>query len=245
MKSVQDALAVQELRKPTDDELDVYGLRHPGKGRKTNQDHLLIGSLRKQVLVHLTSLPDLAQLPVVAERLAFPAMVAAGAGGSAAGETASRLAVAAVTRYVASGMQCYYAAAGQEDAASNAAPPDAAMKCHDELLAMGQEQPELAGMATTLTLWLGLWRRAYLLQVGDSRCSQRRADPDLPRSDQGPGAGGRRRACTRGSRPHPQGAHPLERHRSPAIGADRDPPRSAVGQRRTPLQRRAHELRAR
>jgi serine/threonine protein phosphatase PrpC len=25
-------------------------------------------------------------------------------------------------------------------------------------------------MATTLTLYLGLWPRAYLLQVGDSRC---------------------------------------------------------------------------
>jgi len=170
MKSVQDALAGQELRKPTDDELDVYGLTHPGKVRKTNQDHFLICSLRKQVQVHLTSLPDLAQLPVLAERLAFLAMVADGVGGSAAGETASRLAVAAVTRYVASGMQCYYAAQGQEDEAFHAALQDAAMKCHDELLAMGQEQPELAGMATTLTLWLGLWPRAYLLQVGDSRC---------------------------------------------------------------------------
>jgi protein phosphatase len=170
MKSVQDALAGQELRKPTDDELDVYGLTHPGKVRKTNQDHFLICSLRKQVQVHLTSLPGLAQLPVLAERLAFLAMVADGVGGSAAGETASRLAVAAVTRYVASGMQCYYAAQGQEDEAFHAALQDAAMKCHDELLAMGQEQPELAGMATTLTLWLGLWPRAYLLQVGDSRC---------------------------------------------------------------------------
>ena len=25
-------------------------------------------------------------------------------------------------------------------------------------------------MATTLTLWLGVWPRSYLLQVGDSRC---------------------------------------------------------------------------
>ena len=170
MKSAQDALAGQELRKPTDDELDVYGLTHPGKVRKTNQDHFLICSLRKQMLVHLTSLPDLEQLPVLAERLAFLAMVADGVGGSAAGETASRLAVEVVTRYVASGMQCYYAAHGQGDEAFLSALQDAAMKCHDELLAMGREQPELAGMATTLTLWLGLWPRAYLLQVGDSRC---------------------------------------------------------------------------
>jgi protein phosphatase len=30
--------------------------------------------------------------------------------------------------------------------------------------------PERSGMATTLTLWLGVWPRADLLQIGDSRC---------------------------------------------------------------------------
>jgi protein phosphatase len=34
----------------------------------------------------------------------------------------------------------------------------------------GQEDPDYRGMATTLTLYLGVWPRAYLLQVGDSRC---------------------------------------------------------------------------
>ena len=45
-------------RKPRDDEIDVYGLTHPGKVRKENQDHFLICSLTKHVDVHLTSLPD-------------------------------------------------------------------------------------------------------------------------------------------------------------------------------------------
>jgi protein phosphatase len=31
-------------------------------------------------------------------------------------------------------------------------------------------------MATTLTLWIGVWPRSYLLQVGDSRCYQLRGD---------------------------------------------------------------------
>jgi protein phosphatase len=44
------------------------------------------------------------------------------------------------------------------------------MQCHADVLAMGTEQPDVAGLATTLTLWLGVWPRAYLLQVGDSRC---------------------------------------------------------------------------
>ena len=36
--------------------------------------------------------------------------------------------------------------------------------------------PEYRGMATTLTLYLGHWPRAYLLQVGDSRCYLLRGD---------------------------------------------------------------------
>ena len=170
MTQASGSTAAPSVRKPTDDELDVYGLTHAGKVRKTNQDHFLICSLRKQMLVHLTSLPSLDQMPVLAERLAFLAVVADGVGGSAGGETASRLAVEVATRYIAQGMQCYYASRGDGDDALLVALQDAAMQCHADLLSLGGEQPELAGMATTLTLWLGVWPRAYLLQVGDSRC---------------------------------------------------------------------------
>jgi protein phosphatase len=47
---------------------------------------------------------------------------------------------------------------------------EAALKVHNELSTISAEDPSLRGMATTLTLWLGVWPRAYLLQVGDSRC---------------------------------------------------------------------------
>ena len=45
-------------RKPRDEEIDVYGLTHQGKVRTENQDHFLICALRKQMVVHLTSLPE-------------------------------------------------------------------------------------------------------------------------------------------------------------------------------------------
>jgi protein phosphatase len=170
MTSPSAGTVAPTVRKPTDDELDVYGLTHPGKVRKTNQDHFLICSLRKQMLVHLTSLPKIDQLPVLAERLAFLAMVADGVGGSAGGETASRLAVEVVTRYVSQSIQCYYASQNDGDDAFFSSLQEAALQCHADLLTMAETQPELEGMATTLTLWLGVWPRAYLLQVGDSRC---------------------------------------------------------------------------
>src|SRR5437763_11267272 len=139
-------------RQPRDDELDVYGVTHAGKVRKTNQDHFLICSLRKQIQVHLTSLPDVARLPRLESRLAFLAMVADGVGGSAAGETASRVALEAVTRYLSHSVRCYYAGEAHDDQAFLADLQEAAMRCHWELLAETERDPDLAGMATTLTL---------------------------------------------------------------------------------------------
>jgi protein phosphatase len=71
---------------------------------------------------------------------------------------------------VSQSVQCYYASHAAGDEAFLNALQDAALQSHADLLAMADAQPELAGMATTLTLWIGVWPRAYLLQVGDSRC---------------------------------------------------------------------------
>jgi protein phosphatase len=156
-------------RKPRDEEIDVYGLTHPGKVRTENQDHFLISSLRKQLVIRLTSLPETDNLMGEPERLAFLAMVADGVGGGAKGAEASRIALEAVTQYVSSSMRCYYAAGSADDREFFKALRQAALQCHAELLRHGEENPDYRGMATTLTLFLGVWPRAYLLQVGDSR----------------------------------------------------------------------------
>ncbi|MGH7497867.1 MAG: PP2C family protein-serine/threonine phosphatase [Gemmatimonadales bacterium] len=156
-------------RKPRDDEIDVYGLTHPGSIRKENQDHFLICSLRKEVAVHHTSLTQL-QLPTGTQRLAILMMVADGVGGGAKGEEASRLAVEAVTQYVTRSMRCYYASESADDQEFLTALEEAARQCHGEVLRRAAADPEYRGMATTLTLWLSSWPRAFLLQVGDSRC---------------------------------------------------------------------------
>ncbi len=156
-------------RKPRDDEIDVYGLTHPGRVRKDNQDHFLICSLHKALTVHGTSLPEFAARRSADDRVAFLALVADGVGGGARGEEASRLAVETVTRYVTDTMRCYYAANPADDGDFIASLQEAASGCHGEFLSRAETDPDCRGMATTLTLWLGVWPRAYLLQVGDSR----------------------------------------------------------------------------
>jgi serine/threonine protein phosphatase PrpC len=157
-------------RKPRDDEMDVYGLTHPGKVRTVNQDHFLICALRKQMVVQQTSIQDTDHLMAESQRLALLMMVADGVGGGAKGEQASRLALEAVSHYVSGSMQSYYAAQAGDDRELSEALAAAAAESHGELLRRGEQNAEYRGMATTLTLYLGAWPRAYLLQVGDSRC---------------------------------------------------------------------------
>lgn len=169
-RSEEEARASAEQRRPRGDEIDVYGLTHRGKVRPTNQDHFLICRLRQQVAVQYTSLPDPERFARARGRTAFLAMVADGVGGSAAGEEASRYAVEAITEFVLESMRCYYTSDPADDATFAKALEEAALRCHLSLVERTKGNPALEGTATTLTLWLGLWPRGYLLQVGDSRC---------------------------------------------------------------------------
>ena len=155
-------------RKPRDEEIDVWGLTHQGNIRKTNEDHFLLGSLRKHLDIQATSLPDAELLSECNERAAFIAMVADGVGGQLAGEEASRVALEEVTQYVTQSTLCYYQANAQADEFVDVL-QQAAMRSHARVLERAREDSDLRGMATTLTLWIGVWPWAYLLQVGDSR----------------------------------------------------------------------------
>ena len=155
--------------KPRDEDIDVYGLTHVGKVRKENQDHFLIGSLTKRMEVDRTSLPPEAELAVEPERLASLAMVADGVSRGGGGEEASRVAVHDIAQYVARSTSAFYAWDAEDSEAFTGVLTDAALQCHMSLLERSENDPDHKQYGTTLTLWLGLWPHAYLLQVGDSR----------------------------------------------------------------------------
>jgi serine/threonine protein phosphatase PrpC len=156
-------------RRPHDSELDVYGLTHPGKVRQNNEDHFLICALKKKVEIYHTSLPNPAEIAKT-QRVAMMALVADGVGGAKAGEEASRIALEHVTRYVTEALECYYTSDPNDDTKFISELEEAALKVHSEIAIEAATDNSRHGMATTLTLWLGIWPDAYLLQVGDSRC---------------------------------------------------------------------------
>jgi serine/threonine protein phosphatase PrpC len=157
-------------RKPRDDEIDVFGITNRGKVRTENQDHFLIGSLRKRINIRQSSLPELSEIPLGEERVASFIMVADGVGGGLKGEQASRLTLEVATNYLSEGARCYYRF--EEDVDLAKALEEGALKCHEAIQERAASDENAAGMATTLSLFIGVWPWIYHLQVGDSRFYQ-------------------------------------------------------------------------
>lgn len=155
-------------RKPDDDEIDVFGVTNPGKVRSENQDHFLLASLHKRLTVLGSSLSETQLIPFAERRLAFVAMVADGVGGSTGGGKASATTVEVATQYITHSMDCYDRIDADEEAFIHAL-EDAAFKAHGVVQTLAAADEDKSRMATTLTLFMGVWPWYYLLQVGDSR----------------------------------------------------------------------------
>ena len=155
-------------RRPRDDEIDVYGVSDIGKVRKQNQDHFLLASIQKRLQVLHTNLSEQARLPLADRRMAFIAMVADGVGGGLGGEEASATTLEVATQYLLSTIDCHDQNDSGEDTFTDAL-QDTALRSHEAVMGRADAEAEGKTMATTLTLWLGVWPWYYLLQVGDSR----------------------------------------------------------------------------
>ncbi len=154
--------------RPADEELDLFGITHPGKVRAENQDHFLVCTVHPQVVIHGTSLPQPEALPLRGTRLATLLVVADGVGGAASGSDAARLATEAITRYVSSTLRCYHKAGASDDeflSALNAA----TLGAHERVRAEAAHRIGQKQMATTLTVSITVWPWMYIVQVGDSR----------------------------------------------------------------------------
>ena len=155
--------------RPADDELDMFGLTHPGLKRPDNQDHFLLATVHAQISVHGSSLGALDQLPLKGNRLGTVLLVADGVGGTNDGATAAQLATETVMQYVASSLRCYHEIGRGNDPAFLETLREAAFVAHEAVLAEAASRSDRSSLATTLTLGIGVWPWLYVVQVGDSR----------------------------------------------------------------------------
>jgi len=161
---------MSDVVRPQFSNIDLWGLTHVGKVREENQDHYFMGSLARGVAVDGTSIDIEGRRVLHVDRLASLGIVADGVGGYGGGEEAAQR---AVRDLVSSVSQFFHDAEYRESEDPDIFSRllhDAALAVHESLLKKAEGEGGERRFATTLTLFLGLWPHAYLLQVGDSRC---------------------------------------------------------------------------
>jgi PPM family protein phosphatase len=161
---------VGEFDRPQFADVDAWGLTHIGKVRQVNQDHYFVGSLTRGVTLERSSLGENVKEIAPRARLASLAVVADGVGSSQGGGEAARVAVQALVHEVSRSFHDAQHREADDPEVFSRLLQDAALACHHSLVRRGQVEGGRGHFATTLTLFLGLWPHAYLLQVGDSRC---------------------------------------------------------------------------
>ena len=157
-------------RRPIASDVDAFGLTHAGKVRRENQDQFLIASLHKLLKVHQSSLPADDITPLITESRGYLFVVADGVAGRPDGAAASGTALRTIAHYVTHLTDLYRRVDSDKEAMFLAELEASVWKSHEVLRAQGDREYEGRGGATTLTLVAVLWPRAYLVQVGDSRC---------------------------------------------------------------------------
>jgi protein phosphatase len=159
-----------ERTRPHFSDIDTWGLTHKGKVRPDNQDHFFTGSLVRGIRKERSSIGPAETGFVQMERLASLGVVADGLGGHEGGEEAARRAVENLVRSVSTFFHEAEVREAEDPEVFSRLLQDAALSVHRNLLEDAQREGKEVRFATTLTLFLGLWPHAYLLQVGDSRC---------------------------------------------------------------------------
>jgi PPM family protein phosphatase len=148
--------------------VDVAGRSHPGLVRTANEDHFHIARADRVLQTLASSLPE----DTVAERVmesAFGMIVADGIGGAAAGEVASRRAIAAVMDHVFTTPDWILRYDESQAPRWRERFRERFYQAHAAVQAASARNPELAGMGTTLTTACTNGRHLIIAHLGDSR----------------------------------------------------------------------------
>jgi protein phosphatase len=153
--------------------VDAFGITDRGLVREGNEDHFLIARVSKAIEIRQTSMPTDRVDQELGGAVGHVLAVADGVGGGPEGELASERTLATVLAYIGKATSCFQGLSTSAEHELLELLEGAVRDTHAGLLA------EYGGVtsrlpATTLTLVLLVWPRAYHVQVGDSRAYVRR-----------------------------------------------------------------------
>jgi len=152
--------------------IDAFGLTDRGKVRPDNEDHFLVAYIHKEVDLLCGSLSEESLNHRVGTTGAQLLVVADGVGGGPDGDVASERTAVAVLTYAGKTAGCFQGLDVDGEHHLLDALQKAVEDVHRQLQDSGGASQKAP--ATTLTLVLLVWPRAYLVHVGDSRAYVRR-----------------------------------------------------------------------
>ena len=155
--------------------IDSYGIADQGKVRQSNQDNFLIVDVRKSVDVKHSSLSSDALGNRFGSAGGSLFAVADGVGGGPDGDRASEDAISALLGYVSETVGCFHTYSATKEHELFEKLEQTVRGVHERLL-NEHEGKRGQAPATTLTMILLIWPRAYLVHVGDSRAYVRRGE---------------------------------------------------------------------
>lgn len=153
--------------------VDAYGLTDRGRVREGNEDHFLIARVSKSIEILQTSVASDQVANELGGAVGYLLAVADGVGGGPEGELASERTLATMLSYIGKAASCFQ---GLDTNAEHALFDLLDAAVHDVHAGLVREYEGVTSRlpATTLTLLLLVWPRAYYVQVGDSRAYVRR-----------------------------------------------------------------------
>jgi PPM family protein phosphatase len=154
--------------KPLPSEIDVFGLTHPGLVRQANADHFLVANFQRAMRVHASSLGG-GELPTLStDSRGYIMLVADGVGGLKHAKDGSAHATDAVARYFLDMTEISLEHQPEREDELIARLRTAVMQAHQALLGFAGHPG--GATATTITVALAVWPRAFVVHAGDSRC---------------------------------------------------------------------------
>jgi protein phosphatase len=149
-------------------QVDVAAVSDPGRVRKNNEDHFLVGRLGRSLELLQTNLPE-GDLPPRYEESGWFFVVADGMGGAEAGEVASRIAIEAGLFHHLARPAWFFEGDGDAAARVLERMRDLIDRVQGDVLRVARSDQSLAGMGTTLTAAYLTGANLFLAHVGDSR----------------------------------------------------------------------------
>ncbi|MEO8269753.1 MAG: protein phosphatase 2C domain-containing protein [Aureliella sp.] len=150
------------------DSFCISGASDIGKQRFENQDHFLVASLRRQLVVEQTDVSQSLHDELFGCQEGKLLVVADGMGGHSGGEIASRTAIEASARYVLDMMQWFLKLSPNNEQEFENELSDCLTTIQEQIWVRGGKHERQMG--TTVTMAYLLWPRMFVIHAGDSRC---------------------------------------------------------------------------